>query len=90
MILRRYWIKFDLRLEDPHPLGTLPGCGVTAYNYEDALQLIQARVFKNADLPPVSQVIEDVDISTLDPNHVLPNMAVPVRRGVWFPMGYDG
>jgi hypothetical protein len=27
---------------------------------------------------------------TLDPGHVLPNMAAPSRRGIWFPIGFEG
>jgi hypothetical protein len=33
-------------------------------------------------------VIEDVDVTTLDANHVLPNMMPPSVRGVWYPIGY--
>jgi hypothetical protein len=33
MSLCRYWFKFELRPEDPHPPGVLAGCGVTAYSY---------------------------------------------------------
>jgi hypothetical protein len=34
------------------------------------------------------EVIEDIDIATLDPKHVLPNMADPSQPGIWFPVGY--
>ena len=40
------------------------------------------------ELPTIAVLIEDVDVSTLDAGHVLPNMSPPVRRGVWFPLGY--
>lgn len=30
--------------------------------------------------------VENVDISSLDDNHVRPNMGSPIVRGVWFPM----
>jgi hypothetical protein len=83
--LRKYWFRFQ-RFAKPTPLNL--GCGVTAYNYDDALALLAARVFLGEPVPPIAQVIEDVDISTLDPKHVLPNLETPVQRGVWFPKGY--
>lgn len=88
MLLKRYWFVFDLSVDDPHPPGVLAGCGVTAWSYEDALDLLRKRVFSNCELPKVVKVLEDVDVSTLDPGHVLPNMASPNYRGIWFPLGY--
>jgi len=35
--------------------------------------------------PDAVKVTEDVDVSTLDAGHVLPNMYPPNERGVWFP-----
>jgi hypothetical protein len=61
------------------------GCGVTAYSYEDALVVLRERRFKNDLLPSIHKVIEDIDVSTLDPGHVLPNIGVPIWRGIWFP-----
>lgn len=54
----------------------------------DALLLVLERVFSGKALPPIIKIIEDVDISTLDKNHVLPNMQPPFARGIWFSMGY--
>jgi hypothetical protein len=34
----------------------------------------------------VARVVQNVDISTLEENHVRPNMGNPVVRGVWFPL----
>jgi hypothetical protein len=87
--LHRYWFQFDLKLGDDAPAGTLLGCGVTAFNYEDAIALLGERVFRSASLPPIVEVREDVDVSQLDPGHVLPNMGIPIDRGVWFPKGYE-
>jgi hypothetical protein len=61
---------------------------VTAYSYEDALSLLKEKVFEGTE-PPIIDVVPDVDISELDQNHVIPNMGVPVWRGVWFPLGYQ-
>lgn len=87
--LTRYWIELDFPdgYEPPH--GTRSGIGVTAFDRDDALRLVGERVFPAAEVPPVRDVHEDVDVSTLDPGHVIPNMAPPNRRGIWFPLGYD-
>lgn len=75
-------------LDEPHPIGVLIGCGVTAHNYEDAIMLLRQRVFTHDPLPTITRVVADVDISTLDADHVLPNMGIPSERGIWYPIGY--
>ena len=85
VMLRRYWIKFDIKIGDPYSEWTLLGVGVTAFDIADALNMIQELLFGEDPLPPITSVVEDADISTLDKGHVLPNMGVPVWRGVWFP-----
>lgn len=83
--LHRYWIEFDPKTNNRLALG----CGVTAYNLDDALQLIEEQLyplyFKDETVPPIKSIIEDVDVSTLDHNHVHLNMGIPVNRGIWFP-----
>ena len=83
----RYWFEFDLESQNA-PAGVRLGCGVTAYSYDDALNLISEQLFSGRDMPAITRVIEDVDVSTLDAGHVLPNMELPKRRGIWFPRGY--
>jgi hypothetical protein len=85
--LTRYWFEFDFAEEERHPVLQL-GVGVTAFDYEDAVSLVRDRVFDGAELLRIQQVTENVDVSTLDPGHVLPNMAPPDSRGIWFPMGF--
>ena len=81
--LHRFWFSF----EGLPPFSVLNvGCGVTAYTYDDALQILKGRVFKQS--LPACSVITDIDVSTLDENHVRPNMGVVTQRGVWFPLGY--
>jgi hypothetical protein len=83
--LKRFWFEFDVSLGD----ALRGGCGVTAVDREDALGLIRERVRGGAELPAVTECIEDVDVSKLDPRHVLPNLVMPtIWRGVWFPQGY--
>ena len=82
--LRRFWLTFeDVEL----PAGAGYGVGVTANSSEEALAMVRDAVF-GGEPPPVANLIEDVDVSTLDEGHVLPNMDPPVERGIWFPRGY--
>ncbi len=90
MRLRRYWLTFDLSIDDPHPIGVLPGCGVTAYDRDEALRLVRQHVFARHPFPQLKSLVEDVDVSSLDPGHVRSNMENPVERGIWFPRGYRG
>jgi hypothetical protein len=73
----RYWIELQEE--------TGFGYGVTALDKNDALGLLQERVFRGGELPPIRRIESDVDVSQLDPNHVLPNAGPPIWRGVWFP-----
>jgi len=82
-MLRRYWFTFD-----PHAgfWRVKLGCGVTATSYDDALALVKERLsIENADA--VAGCVEDVDVSTLDERHILPNIGDVTRRGIWFPAG---
>ena len=85
----RYWFKFRLSIEDNPPLGTLLGCGVTAATKDKALAMLKRSVFKNRELPEIDECIENVDVSTLEENHVRPNMGNPTITGIWFPLGYS-
>lgn len=87
MTLRRYWFRFAVN-SAALPPGLRLGCGVTAYDYDDAMSILKAKVFAGGAVPAIDDVKEDVDVSQLDPGHVLPNMLPPSDRGVWFPMGY--
>jgi hypothetical protein len=88
MKLHKYWFKFNLSMDDPHPVGTLMGCGVTALSKDDALQMVRERVFRSHTMPSVENCIEDIANSELDAKHVLPNIGDPSRQGIWFPLGY--
>lgn len=83
--MHRYWLTWDRSSPVEPPIGAGHGCGVTGFDLDDALRLVKDR-FGSAT-PPISSVVEDVDVSTLDAGHVLPNMGVVIYRGVWFPAG---
>ena len=85
--LIRYWFEFNLEDDNTLP-GVRTGCGVTAFSYSDALQIMSIKIFNNKKLPEITKFIENVDISALDQGHLVPNMWTPNFRGVWFPRGY--
>ncbi|MBU6122593.1 hypothetical protein [Hymenobacter siberiensis] len=81
--LTRYWMEVQLPEGQLHPRHF----GVTAYSLDDALSLLHASAAYTLPTPPVVvQAWPEIDVSTLDLDHVLPNMLPPNRRGVWFPI----
>lgn len=87
--LIRYWFTFDFSDYEMTeiPAGTLLGCGITAFDKEDALILLNSLVFNGKEMP-IKTIVENVDITSLDQGHVIPNMNPPIYRGVWFPLGF--
>lgn len=85
MELKRFWFRFA----SIEPLSSLRlGCGVTAYDYDDAIAILRETIFLNQELPSVDSVIEGVDVTSLDQRHVIPNMEPVIWRGVWYPKGF--
>lgn len=82
-MLHRYWFKFT-HSTSPSILNL--GCGITAYDEEDAKRLLQDKVFSVYGSRQIIDTIKDIDVSTLDENHVRSNMGSPANRGVWFPL----
>ncbi len=83
----RYWITFEVGAS-VLPLGVGDGCGVTAYGRDDALLIVNAKVFGGNGLPEIVEMIENVDLSTLDEGHVIPNIGDVTVRSIWFPRGF--
>jgi hypothetical protein len=65
-----------------HPINL--GCGVTAFDIDDAMLLIR-RAFPDLSLQTPLDVTENIDVSTLDAGHVVPNMGNIFVRGIWWP-----
>ena len=84
-MLKRFWFEFE---PFGYPTALNLGCGVTGYDYNDAVRLLQERVFAGQTLPKVVRVLPDVNVQDLDKGHVLPNMGDVAQRGVWFPLGF--
>jgi hypothetical protein len=85
MELKKFWFK--IKNNRKLPPGVIMGCGITAFNIDDAKKILSEKVFKN-ELYEIEEFKENVDISTLDTNHILTNMHPTNIRGVWFPLGY--
>jgi hypothetical protein len=87
--LHRFWLQFSIAPGDLDQYsswaGLSLGCGVTAFTFEDAVAVLRQTVFGEDPLPDVVQVIEDIDVRTLDQGRIVPNMRPPNERGVWFP-----
>lgn len=71
------------------PIFALRGIGVTALNRDAALALVRSAVFGGAELPRIIKLVEDIDVSTLDEGHILPNAGNPAAPGIWFPIGFQ-
>lgn len=75
VMLVRYWFPSDTGL----------GFGVTGRTLDDALALLSSFGYEpGRDFNP-SRVVENVSVSALDQNHIVPNIGPVVVRGVWFP-----
>jgi len=82
-MLKRFWFTFALKA----PLtGLSMGCGITAFDLEDARRMLREQVFPAFGEEAVDEIVENIDIRTLEENHVRPNMGNPAVRGVWFPL----
>lgn len=81
-MLRRHWFSF-VRTDRISSLGL--GFGVTALSRLDAERLIKEMVFPMLGEGEILAVVEDIDLNSLEENHVLPNIGNPAARGVWFP-----
>lgn len=73
-LLRRYWFRTN----------SFTGYGVTAYS-QDAEELLGRAGILPKVLAHLKEVVEDVDVSTLDQHHIRANMGPPNLRGIWYP-----
>ena len=87
--LKRYWFEFEIDCAFNYTAGIGRGCGVTAIDYEDAIKMMEEKMFTEIRSPRILKTIENIDIRQLDQKHVIPNMGVVVQRGIWFPLGYE-
>jgi hypothetical protein len=84
-LLRRYWVTFT---PEPQFTPLSMGCGVTAFDRNDAIRILTKDILSNEKNLVIKNIVEDIDVSTLDQGHVIPNMGLVTERGIWFPLGY--
>jgi hypothetical protein len=73
--LRRFWF----------PLSSGLGIGVTSGSEAEAHEVAESVRARYYPEDRFLGFVPDVDISTLDAKHVVPNMGPAVVRGVWYP-----
>jgi hypothetical protein len=84
--LHRYWFSFE---NLPSHSALILGCGVSAYTYEDAVNILKETIFAKYPDAAICDATIDVDVRSLDAGVVQPNMGDVTVRGVWFPIGYN-
>ncbi|RYE41078.1 MAG: hypothetical protein EOP48_24190 [Sphingobacteriales bacterium] len=85
-MLKRYWIITcpENRL-GPKNLGLTALSGVQAKAFaKQELSRLGWQQISDEDIDS-AEVVENIDIRDLDQNHVIPNMGVVNRQGMWFP-----
>jgi hypothetical protein len=87
--LKKYWFEFEIDKAVNYPMGIGIGCGVTAIDYKDAIKIMEEKIFKKIKSPRILKTIENIHISKLDQEYVIPNMGAVIYRGIWFPLGYE-
>ena len=85
-LLKRFWFRFG---NSSASRGLKLGCGVTAYDRDDAMKMLNDSKLGQEGLPQILEVIEDIKIPDLDAGHVVPNIGDVTVRGIWFPRGFD-
>lgn len=80
---RPYWITVE-PIQGPSVLNL--GAGITASPKTDAREMF-AMAFGAAHR--IAQVSAATDVDELDQRHVVPKMGNVLKRGIWFPLGYD-
>lgn len=83
-----FWIEFPKGAHGER--YAFPWVGVTAFDMDDAMGIVRTRLLHGAAPPDPERVIEDVDLRSLDENHVGNQMSSPHVRGVWYPRGFEG
>lgn len=83
--MKVFWVNFKQEAGNELPIGTWMGCGVTAYDKDDALKMLKEKIFFDWELIPIASIKENISIEDLDQNHVVPNIGNFFMRGIWFP-----
>jgi len=86
---RLFWIEVDRSNDADLPVSIWAGVGVTAENELEAKKIaIEKVVGTNCDIGSLTAVVVQ-SLEELDQNHVRPNIGNFLKKGVWYPVGYD-
>jgi hypothetical protein len=86
--LKRHWFEFEhpkSRIGHGAYIPACGCCGITAYNYTDALKILHRFFLRDNAKPIFSRVVENVDVSLIDDDNIQRDLGVPIWRGVWNP-----
>lgn len=86
--LKRYWFEFEFPAPRLSHYGYIPACGccgITAFDYDDALKIMRLFILRDNEEPIFSRTVKNIDVSTIEDMNIIPNLGVPVWRGVWYP-----
>jgi hypothetical protein len=86
--LKRYWFEFEFpkpRIGHGVYIPANGCCGITAFDYDDALNIMRRFMLRENETPIFRRVIENVDMTTIEDENVFCNLGVPIWRGVWYP-----
>ena len=82
-MLQPYWIKSRGRL--PGPVAAF-GAGITERSVQDAAALFRLAFGEDHE---VQSIMPIMNMREIEQNHVALNMGNALRRGIWFPLGFD-
>ena len=81
-MLTRYWFEF---VRGGQATALSRGCGITAYNLDDARRMLRQEIFPLYGDRATVRVLEGVEFASLD-ERVRLHLGNPAVRGVWFPV----
>jgi hypothetical protein len=82
-MMRPYWVRSG---SESSQAFLKFGIGITARSEADALAMFATAFGSDSDIRSI-EIVENID--ALDQGHVVPNMGNWLRRGIWFPLGFD-
>lgn len=88
-LYRRFWFEFEINSAFNVLFGIGYGCGETAIDLDDAIAMMNRKIFTEIKMPPIKRIVENENIRTLDHGHIISGLKPPIYRETWFPMGYD-
>ena len=80
-LLPKYWFEFAASDWDVVPPCCRRGIGVNAFDLNDAVGQPKLGPFQGTSMPEPQHIRENVSITDLDQNHVVPNMKPAIFRG---------